>query len=164
MNNLVNEFIKKFGKQKYDDIYEYLAENEILDKFTDIISKKNASPDELYVFAIKYGIFEIVYLLYVYKMIPFNFSIINQFYFGKSSDDEQIQDMLSTCVPVSGCDGDIFGGLNGKIEDKYSTNRNICINFMIEMKKYSSMKTKNCAFIYSIQPKHIYVIDKNYYP
>ncbi len=138
--NIVDSFIAFYGPEKAQNIMEYMKENSIFDEFE--LCKKNTS--QLFFFAIKYGILDIVKFLYEELNIEYDHDIL--FGFDMTLDSSK---MLSTALETgveSGSSGNTK--LNLTTWDQFSRNRNICINYLIDMKKRSKMRSKNKRFYY----------------
>ena len=122
MDNLTNEFINIYGIEKYNKIEEYIKDNNLNDEF----NKATGDMDKLFEFSIDYGIIDLVQFLFEFKELTFNFDIVTKYY--KTIGERNSQDNLIN-VPIINQNGG-RNGLNIKIEDRFSSMRNQCINYL----------------------------------
>jgi hypothetical protein len=145
--SLIENFTKIYGKRCTDGIYSYMIENDILNEFEKIIDK----PTELFNFAVRYGIIEIVRYLYEQQNIEYDHDLILGFNTTLKSDVSTNQSTINQPVTT----GSSNDSLKLQIIDKFSRNRNICIKYLIDMKRYSSHRCNNKRFYYRFNPKYI---------
>lgn len=139
-DDLIKEFIDIKGLKVYEQIKEYLIDHDICEEFI-----QNIYPDvnKLFAFSVKYGIYDLMTFLYEDLNIEYNLNILLDY-------DEQInknQDIDPNKVLV---DGSPSGkqGLNLRLEDKFSKNRNICIAYLVASRKWSKINFEKGNFYY----------------
>lgn len=137
-DDLITLFIELKGQELYDQIYEYLIDNGIYDEFQEIYPDK----DKLFAFSIKYGIYDIMTFLYEDFNLEYDLKVLSEY-------DNQLKkdEMDPSKVLVEG-GGSKNQGLKLHFDDKFSKNRNICIAYLMESRKWSQMKYKNGGFYY----------------
>lgn len=136
-------FIDQYGTEIYETIIDYLKEHQIYEK---CINCKNE--EQLFEFSVHYGIYEFVIFLYEHRNITYNYSIITQYTVNISSQADN--DNTISLATSSGSNG-----LNTPLLDKYTSNRLICINYLLNMKKYSKMTSKDKNFYYNFNTKYL---------
>lgn len=135
---LISEFINIKGMDIYNKTKEFIEENNLGEKF----SKMEYDVNNLFEFAIDYGLYDIVTFLYENKKISFNLNLIKKYHTVIEVNEDNI-----IKIPII---SDYSGnkGIRLKIEDKFSLKRNECINYLIEMRKRSKLYSKNGNFFY----------------
>ena len=138
-DDLIKEFIDIKGEEIYEQIHEYLIDNDIYEEFQTIYPDVN----KLFAFSIKYGIFDLMTFLYEDLNIEYNLNILQDY-------DGQINKNSNTDPNKVLIDGSSSGkqGLNLRLEDKFSKNRNICIAYLMESRKWSKMNFEKGNFYY----------------
>lgn len=139
MNELIKDFINIYGDNTYKNIEEYLIKNNLVTDFYNT----NYDLYKLFDFSLEYGIIELVQFLYENKGITYNFNIISKYY--KKIEDNTSTDINSIPIINQQCGKD---GLNIKFEDKFSINRDQCLNYLLNIRKKSIMNIKNGNFYY----------------
>ncbi|AYV82147.1 MAG: hypothetical protein Homavirus11_3 [Homavirus sp.] len=147
MDSILN-FNKIYGDQMCDNLFTYMLDNNIYDEFFDSYNNYN----KLFKFGLRYGIFEIIEYLYVHKGVSYDTSMFNEFYMNLSSCDEV--DPNKVAIEGSG----IHTGLHISKMDKYTKNRNQCINYLLKLRKYSVYKYVNKKHIYTFNKKYISMV------
>jgi hypothetical protein len=143
--DLITRFISEYGYEKYEQISNYIEENNLLDEYNFI--KNNTQ--ELFYFSIKYGIFEIVKFLYEDVNIEYDNSILHQFSTVINSSDIPNR---SNSIPIT--TGSTNTKLNVQVVDKFTRNRNKCIHYLIYMYRYSKLRRENKKFYYRFNKKN----------
>ncbi len=138
--NTVDSFVMFYGVEKSNNLLTYMRENNIFDEFE--LCKEDTG--KLFIFGIKYGLIDIVKFLYEELYIEYDHDILFGFDVTLNS-----RDILPTSLEI-GVEYNSNGNtrLNLTTWDKFTRNRNICINYLIDMKKYSKMRYKNKKFYY----------------
>lgn len=136
-------FIDSYGSNIYERIFEYLKQNEIYDE---CLNLKNV--EQLFEFSVKYGILEFVKFLYEHKNVTYNYNIITRYchVIESSSSDANM-------IKVTASSGN--EGMNIQLLDKYGFHRQSCLSYLIGMKKYSKLTTRNKNFYYTFNPKYL---------
>ncbi len=143
---LLNEFRIQYGKELVSMIYEYMEENNILDEFDKIYN----DPTKLFHFGVKYGIYEIVEFLYEAKNIEYNYDIILKY---RPHLNSSAQILNSGKIPIS--TGSNNTKVNLQLWDRFSKYRDICINYLIKMAKYSRVRNEKGKFFYKFNKKNL---------
>ena len=144
--SITDRFREFYGHDVVDQIYTYLVENEIIDEFNNV----KGNNDDLFGFAVRYGIFDIVKFLYERANIEYDHGLILGF------------DTTLKSTPSSDTSNMTTGSSNDKVNvevwDKFTRNRNICVNYLIRMKRYSKQRVSNKTFYYRFNSKYIDVL------
>ena len=148
---LIERFRNYYGDERINEIYGYIVDNELVDKFERIKNNKQ----ELFNFAVKYGIVEIVKFLYERINIEYNLEVITGFNSTLESGKNG-SSVSSSNVPIT--TGSSNDTIHIQVWDKFSKNRNICINYLINMIKYSKQRSSNKKFYYRFNPKYVYLL------
>ncbi len=138
-------FVDQYGTEIYERILDYIKENKIYDQ---CINLKNE--EQLFEFSVNYGILEFVKFLYEYKNITYNYNILTRYCINIIS-----QEYNDNKISLTTSSGNI--GLTSPLLDKYSSNRLSCIHYLINMKKYSKMTSKDKNFYYTFNPKYLQI-------
>jgi hypothetical protein len=140
----IDEFIKLYGQTKYDQLYEYITENNLGEEFIKYIVTGDKTG--LLRFGIKYGIFDIIEFLYVHKNVSYDINFLTEF--NKVIESETDANGAELRAEGISC------GIHVETMDRFTHNRNSCINWLLEAKKYSRLTT--------IGKKQIYILNNKY--
>ncbi|MCJ7636416.1 MAG: hypothetical protein MUO21_02910 [Nitrososphaeraceae archaeon] len=149
--SIIENFTEIYGQQCVNEIYDFMIENELLVEFEKIKNSKN----DLFEFGVKYGIIEIVRFLYEQINVEYDHNVILGFDTTLNSSTETTNSMV-TSQPIT--TGSSNNKLTIQVLDKFSKNRNICINYLIRMKRYSKQRCSNKKFYYRFNRKYIDLI------
>lgn len=148
--SLINLFTETYGEEACVKVLNYMIDNDIFNEFNKI--KENYS--DLFYFGIKYGIFEIVKFLYEKVGLEYDYSMIQSF---NTVIDSKNNPVLFT-APINAVTlttGSTNTKMNVEVQDKFSNYRNLCINYLIDMKKYSHVRSSNKKFYYKFNKKYV---------
>jgi hypothetical protein len=120
-----------------------MIENGLYEEFYGAVG----NTDELFRFAVKYELFEMVEFLYVHKTVPYNIDIFDEFYTTIVSEVNSDK----VAVETTGC----HTSLQISKIDKYTKNRNMCINYLLNLRKYSIYKYADNKHVYKFNSKYI---------
>ncbi|ARF10034.1 hypothetical protein Indivirus_9_11 [Indivirus ILV1] len=138
--SIIDLFISLYGQKKADEILQYMEKYEILDEFNNCENIES----KLFFFSVKYGIIDIVKFLYEKLNIEYDYDILYRFNITLDSNE-----MISTKLLIPLNSSSVEGKMLNLIQsDKFSKNRNLCISYLIDMKKYSRLSFKNKKFYY----------------
>jgi hypothetical protein len=137
--SIIDDFIKSKGETTYNDILEYIKKYDLMDEFNFSCLDAN----KLFEFSLKYGIYKLVKYLYQIKKVTYNLNLVTEYNktIESSNDDSNRVSLIS--------DNGANTGLRISIEDKFSPQRNKCLSYLYEMRKYSKMYSKNKQFFYT---------------
>lgn len=143
MDDNIDEFRTIYG----DEMVEYLQMKICEDGLVEEFEKVKKDPRLLLTFGIKYGFYSIVEYWYVYKGIAYDLNTITNYIQCITSDtnDNFVQAESS---------GGVRTGITLMKMDKYMEARNLCINFLLSLKKYSTCTSKNRNHVYRFNPKY----------
>jgi hypothetical protein len=122
-----------------------MLENDIFDEYEKI---KN-DVIKLFNFSVKYGIYEIVKFLYERKGVEYD--ILADYGAVIKSTNPGPTDMVAMT-------GSSNTTCNIQVWDKFTRNRNICISYLMNIKKYSKSRRNRKKFYYKFNPKYLNVI------
>ena len=143
--------------ETYEETFEYIKKNNLDDEIQQILALNGISLCEnLMKFSMRYGILSILRFMYEYINYQFNMDYMNDFVGIDKSSKEQ--NNMSATSMVATVDGDAVSSIDGgslrySLHDKYSKQRNECISYIVEMRKYSSMVSQNKKFYYKFNKK-----------
>lgn len=162
MNELELGFIKTCGQDVYDEITEYIIDNDILDFYM----KARTTTMDLFNFGFHYGILPIVAYCYCKLKLPIDIhSTVSGYFKYVNSETPTTTESDASGKSMTGIgvelisnphanDGIFFGTL-----DKYTKARTACMEFLLNMKKFSRVtiirQDKACNFIYTIVEKYV---------
>lgn len=141
------QFNQIYGSSVTDKIKAFLINNELLPHYIKI--KDN--PDELLRFGVHYGIIELVAFCYCHLKCPVDISEIVSGYNITIYSSLNIENKVALETESAN------SKMSAVTIDKYTENRQKCISYLIDMKKFSKCKFINKKAIYTINP--IYVED-----
>ena len=144
---LIENFADFFGEETVELIHLYMLENEIFDEFEMV--KNNTTL--LFNFSVKYGILEIVRFLYERMQIEYDYDIITNYNSVLKSNEPSPTDIVAMT-------GSGNTSCNIQVWDKFTKNRNRCLAYLIDMKKYSKRRCNNKKFYYRFNPKYLSVV------
>jgi hypothetical protein len=145
-NYTFQEFIEIFGNSKYEEIYQFLYQNDLIDQFLSIIDDLNL----LFDFSLHYGILSLLQFLYQYKNVSYNYKILEKYV---KSINQNINFDDPNLIPIISSPNE-NSRVNYQILDKFSIKRNLCIEYLIYMKKFSKMNYINNNYIYKYNKKY----------
>jgi hypothetical protein len=145
---LEKEFIDVFGIKIYDNIKNYIIENDIMDFY--MIS--NNDPYLLLKFGFRFGILPIVAFCYCINKCKVHLNnLIGEFYINISTDTINDNDYSIPLVH----DMNARDGITLTTFDKYTICRNKCVQYMVDMKKFSRYTLEKGKFMYMICDKYV---------
>ena len=140
LTHLEKEFIKIYGIGKFDEIQNYMINNDIYDVY---LLKRQLHQRELLLFAIKFGIIEIAIITFCKSNIEFDLNkILCEFYHSDVSDT-----ISDNNVPIVHNYANKDGWYIDLSWDKFSKNRQNVIAYLIKLKKFSKWNHK-CGIDY----------------
>jgi hypothetical protein len=143
--NIIQEFIDSKGLDKYYELEKYIQENRLEEKFASVINNL----DQLFEFALEYGILDILKYLYEDKEISYNINLIT-----KTIKLNPGYDLDSTKVPIINDEGGNIG-LRIEMTEKFAYDKQKCLEYLVEMKKKSKLIIINKNFYYKFHKKAI---------
>ena len=141
---LIEDFVTSNGNDRVESIRLYMIENEIIDEFDTITN----DTIKLFNFSVKYGIFDIVKFLYEKKNVEYDYDILLDY-------GSIIKSATPGPTDTVAMTGSSNTSVNVQIWDKFSKNRNYCINYLVNMKKYSKSRRCHKKFYYRFNQKYI---------
>ncbi len=135
----IKEFIKYSGQDNYNEVFEFIEDNELQRKLFDVIDDN----EKLFKFSIRYGVLEITKFLF--EHINYSYDLKEILEYSTKIGEETFPD--DTNVPIMSDTGGTIG-LHIEHIDKYGKKREECIKYLINMRKKSRMTTFNKHFYY----------------
>lgn len=147
----ITQLYDDFLQHEDNDSVEYMSEVNIIEHFTAILSQQGKSPAdisvELFAFSLQYGVLFLTKYLYEVVGVTYDTDMLSQYMYSASSEKGASN---SVAVESSGHSS----GLQVFFQDKYSNQRMECIQYLSDMKKYSTYR-------YAAK-KHSYTFHKKY--
>lgn len=140
---LIEDFIALYGNNVYNGVCDYLIKYDIIDKFYDVYPNKQ----KLFEFAVHHGIIDIVKYLYEEENVCYDATILSNY-------DKKLESNNEGGLSASVSTGSSNTSANIQIIDKFTTKRNMCLNYLMRMRKYSKYTFKNGHFMYHYNRKY----------
>ena len=136
--SIINDFIRDKGSDKYNQIIDYITKYNLMDEFNFSCVDAN----KLFEFSLKYGIYKLIKYLYQIKKVTYSLNLITEYnkIIESTGDNEKVS-IIS--------DNGANNGIRISLVDKFSSQRNKCLAYLYNMRKYSKMYNKNKQFYYT---------------
>lgn len=152
MTNIINQLIDDYIKydQNFDATCNKMNECGFIDVFDKCANKTEEETYQIiFEHAIYFGFLTIVKFLYEVRNVSYNTDIFDNY--SKVLDSKQFCGM--SVQVETGLTNDTT--LRISVLDKYSVARNECFEYLLSMKKYSTMHYGNKKWIYNLNKKYI---------
>ena len=137
MENILEEFRQTYSAEIYDQLQAYIEREGLMLEFVNC-----QTLDQLFKFALKYGILYIIEFLYEHKRVPYNPSILTTYV--QTLEPTPQSNMTASVVSDKGAKS----GLSVMKMDRYTSARAGCIEYLVRARKWSVYAKKNGAFVY----------------
>lgn len=148
--SIIHHFTNLYGEDECVKILNYMIDNDIFIEFNKVKNNYN----DLFYFGIKYGILEIVRFLYEKIGVEYD----HDFILGFDTVVKSNINMPTNAIPIS--TDSTNTKMTIQIQDKFSEGRNKCINYLINMKKYSKNRYENKKFYYQFNKKYAELLSR----
>lgn len=146
MHNLLAKFFEQFSQNRILEIKELLAKNNLTEIME--LSLINNDTDTIFKIAIKYGLFDVIWFLYIDMNISYNLYILSDTVSSLNTDE--------SALPPVVCETNSTNNTTLKLhfDDKYSNMRKYCIYILDYLNRYSKLEYSNKQFRYRFNNKY----------
>lgn len=146
--NIIDEF-KKYD-ENLEETWEYINKHELLYELEAILGSYNGEQlcDKLFDFSFKYGVISIVKFMYEIVNYAYDINIFNSHTLSNNAEPNADINDPGLVAAVGSSGGKESGPFKAVIEDKYTLGRSECMEYLMNMRKYSEYYSKDHKFYF----------------
>ena len=147
--DLIEEFKIHYDKDVCDYVFTVFMAKNMFDVFMNACQDPSNDYECLFKLALEHGLYDVIYFLYIHKNCSYDYDILtnDKCVIINNSDNSDTNDKIIT--------GNYNDGLRFSLDDKYSFDKLQCINFLLDMKKYSTIIRDGAKHKYKFNKKYI---------